>query len=56
MDLRQFWSHFGDKTGREEEEEEKKKRKKRRSSSKAQLRYGNYLEYGFCIDHMNFKA
>ena len=37
-------------------EEKKKKKKKRRSSSKAQLRYGNYLEYGFCMDHMEFKA
>ena len=40
--------------GEEEEEEEKKKMKEPRSSKPK--RYGNYLEYGFCMDHMNFKA
>ena len=50
-------SCFGEKRETvEREEEEKKKKKRRGSSSKAPLRYGNYLEYGFCMDHMNFKA
>ena len=35
----------------EEEEEEEEKKRKRRSSKK---RYGNYFEYGFCMDHMEF--
>ena len=55
----QNWSHLREPVERERgesKEEEKKKKKKRRSSSKAQLRYGNYFEYEFCMDHMEFKA
>ena len=37
----------------EEEEEEEEEKKKEGSSPK---RYGNYFEYGFCMDHMEFKA
>ena len=54
-----------ERTRREEKgkREKKKKKKKERRSSQASQRYGtldfwygNYLEYGFCMDHMNFKA
>ena len=36
---------------REEEEEEEEEKKKEGSRLK---RYGNYFEYGFCMDHMEF--
>ena len=39
------------KKGRRRREEEKEWR-----SSQASQRYGNYFEYGFCMDHMEFKA
>ena len=45
---------------REWEKKKKRKRKRRRSSSKAKkvwnfgFLYGNYIEYGFCMDHMDF--
>ena len=48
-----------ERTRREEKgkrEKKRKKKKKERRSSQASQRYGNYLEYGFCMDHMNFKA
>ena len=45
-------SFWGKEEKREEEEEEEKKRRKVIKPK----RYGNYLEYGFCMDHMNFKA
>ena len=62
----QFGLKLGGGTKREGEGEEKRKRKKkkrRRGRRRAKPKvwmlgfwYGNYLEYGFCIDHMNFKA
>ena len=47
-----------EQTVKEEGEKRKKKRRRgrRRIQAKIKLRYGNYLEYGFCMDHMNFKA
>ena len=44
-----------------EKREGEKKRKKRRGRRGIQAkikpkRYGNYLEYGFSMDHMEFKA
>ena len=45
-------SFWGKEEKREEEEEEEKKRRKVIKPK----RYGNYLEYGFFMDHMNFKA
>ena len=39
---------------REEEEEEEEEEKKKKGSSKE--RYGNYFEYEFGMDHMEFKA
>ena len=64
MELKdQNWSHLGRKEKREGEGEEKRKRKKREEPRSSKPRYGtldfwygNYLEYGFCMDHMNFKA
>ena len=60
----QNWSHLEDGTNREErrreEEEEEEKRKKKRSQDQANkvwnfgFLYGNYFEYGFCMDHMEF--
>ena len=38
-------------------EEERRKRKKRRGRRReAKIKYRNYFEYGFCMDHMEFKA
>ena len=40
-------------------EGEKKRRgrgRRRRIQAKIMLMYGNYFEYGFCMDHMEFKA
>ena len=40
-------------------EGEKKRRgrgRRRRIQAKIKLRYGNYFEYGFYMDHMEFKA
>ena len=48
---------------KEEEEEEEKKRKERSSKPRygclplvwnLDFWYGNYFEYGFCMDHMDF--
>ena len=47
---------------RGEEEEEEKRKEEDSSQDQAKkvwnfgFLYGNYLEYGFCMDHMNFKA
>ena len=49
-------SFVGEEENVRREEEKRKKKKKGRSANKAPKRYGNYLEYGFCMDHMNFKA
>ena len=54
---RPIWSQLGVEPDGRKREEERRKRKKRRGRRGAKpKRYGNYLEYGFCIDHMNFKA
>ena len=49
--------------GREEKEKREKKRKKKKMEEIKQAKvwnfgflYGNYFEYGFCMDHMEFKA
>ena len=34
----------------------KKKRKKMEEPRSSKPRYGNCFEYGFCMDHMEFKA
>ena len=46
------------KRGRRGEEEEEGEKFKQSSIKVWMLGfwYGNYLEYGFCMDHMNFKA
>ena len=41
---------------RRREEEEKEEIKPRSRGMDACLLYGNYFEYGFCMDHMEFKA
>ena len=41
------WSQIGRGNRGEGEEEEEEKKRKRRSSKP---RYGNYFEYGFCMD------
>ena len=38
------------------EKERKKKKRRRGRGDQAKKRYGNYFEYEFCMDHMEFKA
>ena len=59
----QNWSHFWERNRRErrrrrreEEEEERGDQAKIKRYGTWIFGYGNYLEYGFCMDHMNFKA
>ena len=52
----QNWSHLEGGTNREERRKRKKRRGKRREAKIKPTRYGNYFEYGFCMDHMEFKA
>ena len=40
----------------EGEKKRKGRGRRRRIQAKIKLRYGNYFEYGFCMDHMEFKA
>ena len=42
--------------GEGEEKRKRKKKKRRRGAKIKPTRYGNYFEYGFCMDHMEFKA
>ena len=40
--------------GEGEEKRKRKKKKRRRGGGDQAKRYGNYFEYGFCMDHMEF--
>ena len=53
---------FGE--GQTVKREKKRRRRRRRGEVQAklqngmetELKYGNYFEYGFCMDHVEFKA